>query len=105
MPTVLISLFLVCLFFFGGGGGGILIGFRDDAKTFFKRFRQLGRCPPSLMCNLLVQMLASEGRVEEAEEIFNGLPAQGVIPNEPCTSMMIRLRIQVCVWCVFFVCG
>lgn len=47
------------------------------------------------MCSLLVQLLASEGMLEEADEQFADILAHGVLPTESCATMMIRLRVQV----------
>lgn len=68
---------------------------RQEALEYFKRIRSLGAYPPWPMCSLLVQLLASEGMLEEADEQFADILAHGVLPTESCATMMIRLRVQV----------
>lgn len=68
---------------------------RRDAFEYFKRIRKLGAYPPWSLCSLLVQLLASEGMLHEADETFADILAHGVLPTEACATMMIRLRVQV----------
>ena len=80
------------------GGDGLASAWcrcRQEALEYFKRIRSLGAYPPWPMCSLLVQLLASEGMLEEADEQFADVLAHGVLPTESCATMMIRLRVQV----------
>ena len=67
---------------------------RAEALEFFKRIQSLGAYPPPTLCSLLVQLLAMEGMLEEADEQFVDLIKNGILPSEACATMMIRLRVQ-----------
>ncbi|CBJ30158.1 conserved unknown protein [Ectocarpus siliculosus] len=74
------------------GEGDELYGL--EALEFFKRIRSLGAYPPPTLCSLLVQLLAAEGMLEEAEEQFADMLKYGMLPSESCATMVIRLRVQ-----------
>ncbi|CAM9942181.1 unnamed protein product, partial [Ectocarpus fasciculatus] len=65
-----------------------------EALELFKRVRSLGAYPPPTLCSLLVQVLAAEGMLEEAEEQFADMLKYGMLPSESCATMVIRLRVQ-----------